>query len=243
MAGFAPGQSNLYQVIDGHLKTFDLETQTYQDVGEPPGFKVNAVGFNIEDDLIYGVAKSNGTDSLGNAVSSTDIVMIDASGATYRIGEGFYGDYVGDFDNSGNLWTFHSSLDRFSVVDVDTRDADGNPEIQHFHLPRNLFGDRTYDLAYNAEDGCFYAVVSPGANGGTGKVVQIDVSDVTSGGVPSFQEVPSQGPSMATQWKAAWLVGRMGPCSWTGTATSTTGSIGVITILMGLRPRKGQSSR
>lgn len=193
VAGFAPGQSNLYQVIDGHLKTFDLETQTYQDVGDPPGFKINAVGFNIEDDLIYGVAKSNGTDSLGNAVSSTDIVMIDASGATYRIGEGFYGDYVGDFDNSGNLWTFHSSLDRISVVDVDTRDADGNPEIQHFHLPRNLFGDRTYDLAYNAEDGCFYAVVSPGANGGTGKVVQIDVSDVTSGGVPSFQEVPITG--------------------------------------------------
>lgn len=193
VAGFAPGQPNLYQVIDGHLKAFDLESQSYQDVGDPPGFKINAVGFNVEDDLIYGVAKSSGVDSLGNPVSSTDIVMIDANGDTYRIGDGFYGDYVGDFDDSGNLWTFHSSLDRISVVDVDNRDAEGNPEIQHFHLPRDLFGDRTYDLAYNSEDGCFYAVVSPGANGGAGKVVQIDVCEVKEGGLPTFNEVPITG--------------------------------------------------
>lgn len=210
VAGFAPGQSNLYQVIDGHLKAFDLETQSYQDVGEAPGFKINAVGFNIEDDLIYGVAKSNGTDSLGNQVGTNDIVMVDAMGATYRIGEGFYGDYVGDFDDSGNLWTFHSSLDRISVVDVDDRDANGDPQIQHFHLPKDLFSDRTYDLAYNAEDSCFYAVVSPGANGAAGKVVRIDVSDVTDGGVPSFSEVAITGTLFGDNMETGMAKGAYG---------------------------------
>ncbi|MEO1537795.1 MAG: calcium-binding protein [Pseudomonadota bacterium] len=190
---FAPGQQQLYQVIDGHLKAFDTETSTYVDVGDPPGFKINAVGFNVEDDLIYGVAKSDGVDSLGNPVKSTDIVMIDASGDTYRVGDGFYGDYVGDFDDSGNLWSFHTSLNRVSVVDVDNLDADGNPQISHYNLPDDLFKDRTYDLAYNAEDGNFYAVVSPGKNGEAGKVVKIDVSAVESGGNPTFEEIPITG--------------------------------------------------
>ncbi|WP_370231379.1 calcium-binding protein [Cognatishimia sp.] len=190
---FAPGQAALYQVIDGHLKVFDVEAKEYMDVGDPPGFKINAVGFNVEDDLIYGVAKSNGVDSLGTPVSSTDIVMIDAAGATYRVGKGFYGDYVGDFDDSGNLWTFHTTLDRISVADVDNLDANGDPQISHYHLPKGLFTDRTYDLAYNAEEDSFYAVVSPGRNGEAGKVVRIDVSDVQTGGQPTFQEVPITG--------------------------------------------------
>jgi len=190
---FAPGQAKLYQVIDGHLKAFDTASNSYVDVGIPPGFKINAVGFNVEDDLIYGIAKSAGVDSLGNAVATTDIVMIDASGATFRVGDGFYGDYVGDFDDQGNLWTFQSSLNRLSVVDVDSRDAEGNPEIAHYDLPDVLFTDRTYDLAYNSEDGNFYAVVSPGRNGEAGKVVKIDVSEVPNGGNPTFEEVPITG--------------------------------------------------
>lgn len=183
----------MYQVIDGQLNVFDVNVKDYITVGDQPDFKINSIGFNIEDDLVYGVAKSSGTDSLGNAVSTSDIVMVDAAGATYRIGEGFYGDYVGDFDDSGNLWTFHSGLNRLSVVDVDALDAQGNPKIAHYKFPENLFSDRTYDMAFNAEDGKFYAVVSPGKNGESGKVVAIDVSTVTDGGVPSFTEVAITG--------------------------------------------------
>lgn len=190
---FAPGQANLYQVIDGQLNVFDVDIKDYVTVGDQPDFKINSIGFNVEDDLIYGVAKSSGTDSLGNAVSTSDIVMVDAAGATYRIGEGFYGDYVGDFDDSGNLWTFHSGLNRLSVVDVDTLDADGNPEISHYKFPANLFSDRTYDMAFNAKDGKFYAVVSPGRNGEPGKVVAIDVSTIADGGMPTFTETAITG--------------------------------------------------
>ncbi len=191
--GFAPGQANLYQVIDGHLNVFDVNAKDYVTVGDQPDFKINSIGFNVEDDLIYGVAKSSGTDTLGNAVTSSDIVMIDAAGDTYRIGDGFYGDYVGDFDDSGNLWTFHSGLNRLSVVDVDALDADGNPEIAHYKFPASLFSDRTYDMAFNAEDGKFYAVVSPGQNGQPGKVVAIDVSTIADGGMPTFTETAITG--------------------------------------------------
>lgn len=190
---FAPGQANLYQVIDGQLNVFDVNTNDYITVGDQPSFKINSIGFNVEDDLIYGVAKSGGRDSLGNAVSTSDIVMIDAAGDTFRIGEGFYGDYVGDFDDSGNLWTFHSGLNRLSVVDVNALDADGNPEISHYKFPANLFSDRTYDMAFNAEDGKFYAVVSPGHNGDPGKVVAIDVSTIADGGMPTFTETAITG--------------------------------------------------
>ncbi|MEP1962629.1 calcium-binding protein [Tateyamaria sp.] len=207
---FAPGQAQLYQVIDGQLNIFDVDAKEYVAIGDQPDFKINSVGFNIEDDLIYGVAKSNGTDSLGNAVSVSDIVMIDASGSTFRIGEGFYGDYVGDFDDNGNLWTFHSSLNRLSVVDVDRLDADGNPEISHFKFPTNLFSDRTFDMAFNAEDGKFYAIVAPSTNGGDGKVVAIDVSTVADGGMPVFSEIAITGTLYGDTMEAGLAKGAYG---------------------------------
>ena len=210
VSAFAPGQAVLYQVIDGQLKAFDTQAREYVDVGPSPGFKINAVGFNAEDDLIYGVAKSNGFDALGNPVAATDIVMLDASGAAYRVGKGQFGDYVGDFDDAGNLWTFHSSLDRISVVDVDSRDADGNPQITHYDLPDGLFSDRTYDLAFNGADGCFYAVVSPGQNGGDGKVVRIDVGDVAAGGSPTFREVPITGTLYGDSMQSGMAKGAYG---------------------------------
>ena len=186
---FAAGQAKLYQVIDGQLNVFDVNEKEYVAVGDQPSFKTNAVGFNVENDMIYGVAKSTGEDSLGNAVVSSDIVMIDATGATFRVGDGFYGDYVGDFDGAGNLWTFHSAMNRISVVDVDQFGADGNPIISHYSIPSNLFTDRAYDVAYSGEGATFYAVVSPNINGGAGKVVKIDMGAVQNGGLPSVEEI------------------------------------------------------
>lgn len=207
---FAPGQSNLYQVINGQLNVFDIETQTYVAVGDDPGFNINSIGFNAENDMIYGVAKSQGYDSLGNAVNTSDIVMIDANGATFLVGDGYYGDYVGDFDDSGNLWTFSSNVNRVSVVDVDQFDADGNPVITHYNLPNDLFNDRAYDIAYSAEDACFYAVVSPGRNGQPGKVVKIDLSSVRDGGSPELTELPITGTLYGDTMQAGMVSGAYG---------------------------------
>ncbi|MFW2589983.1 DUF6923 family protein [Sagittula sp. SSi028] len=216
VAAFAPGQSALYQVIDGQLHVFDTKAGDYTAVGDAPSFKINAVGFNVEDDLIYGVAKSRGVDSQGTQVNSSDIVMIDADGATYRIGEGFYGDYVGDFDDQGNLWTFHTSLDRISVVDVDNRDADGNPAISFHHFDAGMFTDRTYDLAYSAADRAFYAVVSPTTNGGDGKVVKIDVSRVADGGTPEVSELAITGTLYGDEMVSSMARGAYGAVFFDG---------------------------
>jgi hypothetical protein len=147
VAAFAPGQSKLFQMIDGQLNVFDPETEQYEVAGDPTGLRINAIGFNTEDDLIYGIAKANGVDALGNPVSVRDLVMVDAEGNAYRVGETPVADYVGDFDDAGNLWTFQSSLNRVTMIDVNTLDADGNPVATNYDLPNGLFGGRSYDVA------------------------------------------------------------------------------------------------
>lgn len=189
VAAFAPGQAKLYQMISGQLNVFDPATQTYETVGDNTGLRVNAIGFNIEDDLIYGIAKFAGTDTLGNAVAVADLVMVDAKGQAYRIGEGPAGDYVGDCDDAGNLWTFNGSVNRISKIDVDNLDSDGNPTVQNFYPPRDLFRDDIYDVAYNAEENAFYAISGPSKNGEAGVVYKIDVNGVETGGVPKITSV------------------------------------------------------
>jgi len=190
VAAFAPGQASLYQVISGQLKVFDTATSSYEDVGEASGVNLNAIGFNAEDDMIYGICKSKGVDALGNELNSPDIVMIDAQGKAYKIGEADYGDYVGDFDDSGNLWTFNSSLNRMSKIDVDNLDESGNPIIENINLPNDMFSGRIYDIAYNAKEDAFYAIEAPSRNGGEGKVHKIDISNMDAHGVPTITSVP-----------------------------------------------------
>lgn len=190
---FAPGQAKLFQVIDGQLNVFDPETGVYQNAGDPTGLKVNAIGFNQQDDLIYGIAKRDGVDALGNPVSSKDLVMMDAAGNAYRIGETPVGDYVGDFDDQGNLWTFDSGLNRITKIDVDNLDADGNPQVDNFYMPADMFAGRTYDIAFSAEDQSFYAIESPRVAGGQGMVHKIDVSNFDGAGQPPITSVPISG--------------------------------------------------
>ncbi len=190
---FAPGQSNLYQVIDGQLKVFDTQAEDYIDAGVPAAFKVNAIGYNIEDDLLYGVAKSAGTDALGNEISVPDLVMMDAQGNAYRVGNVDMADFVGDFDSDGNLWTFNSSLNRISKIDVDNLDENGNPVQTHYDVPNAHFDGRIYDIAFNADENCFYAVDPPARNGGNAEVHKIDLSEIAEGGEPQITSIPVTG--------------------------------------------------
>ncbi len=173
---FAEGQSNMYQVLNGTLHVFDPETETYEKAGVDGTVVVNSIGFNQQDDLIYGIAVKDGTDSLGNAVAQADIVMMDATGNSYRIGEGPYRAWTGDFDADGNLWAFQSSMDRISVIDVDQLDGNGNPISQTFKLPKEMVTDQVWDLAYDAASQSFIGAVRPSSEGAPGKIFRVDVS-------------------------------------------------------------------
>lgn len=187
---FAPGQAKLFQVISGQLQAFDTASQTYTVAGAPTGVNVNAIGLNIEDDLIYGYAKANGTDALGAPLSPNSLVMMDATGQIHKLGAGSQGDFVGDFDKDGNLWTFHTTLDRATRIDVDDLDADGNPRVDDFTFSSGLVTSNIYDIAYNHQNNLFYGVVAPGSVGGTGKILVIDMVDVAAGGEPVVSEIP-----------------------------------------------------
>lgn len=183
---FAPGQAGLYQVLNGTLHLFDPATETYTQAGSDATVVVNAVGFNQQDDMLYGIAVGNGVDALGNQVSTSDLVMIDAHGDSYRIGGTPYRSWVGDFDDSGNLWAFHSSMDRVTVIDVDNLDTNGDPVSNTFYFPAGLVTDPVWDVAFDVDTQTFYGVVKPGANGQNGQLLSIDVSAVASGGEPVF---------------------------------------------------------
>ncbi len=190
VAAFAPGQSKLFQMISGQLNVFDPETEQYQVAGEPTGLKINAIGFNTEDDLIYGIAKANGQDALGNPVSVQDLVMVDAEGNAYGIGKTPVSSYVGDFDGDGNLWAFNSSLNSVTRIDVDTLNDDGTPQSTQFDLPNDLFSGRTYDVAYSTSEGVFYAVEPPVRNGAEGTVHRVDLRGIEEGRAPEISSVP-----------------------------------------------------
>lgn len=182
--GFAEGQANIYQVINGTLQVFDPQTGSYTLAGQKATVTVNAIGFNVQDDMIYGLAVSNGTDSLGNDVASSDLVMLDASGASFRIGSTPYRSWTGDFDADGNLWAFQSSMDRLTMIDVDNVGADGQVVSKTFPFPKSMIRDQLWDVAFDAASASFYGVTRPSSEGAPAKLYQIDISTVADGGVP-----------------------------------------------------------
>jgi serralysin len=183
---FAEGQSNIYQVINGTLQVFDPINGTYTQAGSNATVTVNAIGFNVEDNLIYGVAVSNGVDSRGNVVNSSDLVMMDANGDSFLVGSTPYRSWTGDFDASGNLWAFHSTMDRLTMIDVDNVDSNGDVATQTFKFPKSMITDQLWDVAYDATSQSFFGVTRPSSEGSNSTLYQIDVSAVPTGGEPTF---------------------------------------------------------
>ncbi|MGB1213373.1 MAG: calcium-binding protein [Pikeienuella sp.] len=183
---FAEGQTNIYQVLNGTLNVYDPVSETYSLAGEKATVVANAIGFNVEDDLIYGIAVGNGVDSRGNKVEQSDLVMYDATGASFLVGSTPYRSWTGDFDSNGNLWAFHSSFDRVTKIDVDKVGKDGEVASVTYKMPKKMVTDNLWDVAFNAETQCFSGVTRPTAEGKPGYLYQFDISDVANGGEPTF---------------------------------------------------------
>ena len=180
---FAPGQSAVYQVLNGQLVKFDLETRTYSETEYENTFKINAVGYDISQDLIFGLARASGTDALGIQIANTDIVAIDARGATYKVAETPYGHYIGVMDGNGYLWTFPGNLGQAVRYDLSTIDDHGNLTIDVYDIDASGINTRGLaDLAFNPETQTFYGVSHGGYNGAPGTLVEVDVSKVSLGG-------------------------------------------------------------
>lgn len=189
----AEGQSHIYQVLNGKLHIFDPVSETYTPAGAEATVVVNAIGFNQQDNLIYGIAVKPGVDALGNAVAEADLMMYDASGAAYRIGSTPYRSWTADIDDDGNLWAFHSSMDRVTRIDLDQFDAEGNPVTETYKFPQDMITDKVWDVGFDAATNTFYGIVKPEVAGEAAKLFQIDISQVESGGEPIFSTTPISG--------------------------------------------------
>ena len=104
--------ANFYQVISGVLKQLDPATGTYVDIQASANLgSYNAIGYNVEDNLIYGIRGSNDHLMVVNANGiATDL------GAIGMLPNASY--YVGDFDLSGNLYITGNPRDIYRI-DVD----------------------------------------------------------------------------------------------------------------------------
>jgi serralysin len=190
LKAIAPGQANIYQALNGTLNVFNSETQTYSEVGAQASVVINAIGFNQQDDFIYGIADGTGLDALGNAVQETDLMLIDASGLSYRIGETPFSSWSGDFDDSGNLWAFDPSMDRVTKIDVDQLDANGDPVSITYTFDMEMITDQVWDVAFDSASQTFFGLVGPSHEGDNAKLFQIDVSGVSTGGEPVVTTTP-----------------------------------------------------
>lgn len=189
----AEGQSHIYQVLNGKLHLFDPVSETYMPAGAEATVVVNAIGFNQEDNLIYGIAVKPGFDALGNPVAEADLVMYDAGGDAYRIGATPYRSWTADIDANGNLWAFHSSMDRVTRIDLDQQDADGNSVSVTYKFPKEMITDKIWDVGFDADTETFYGIVKPAAAGEAAKLFRIDISEVENGGEPVFSTTPIVG--------------------------------------------------
>jgi Ca2+-binding RTX toxin-like protein len=182
---FAPGQNFIYQVLNGQLVKFDLETNSYTETETSAAVNVNAIGYSTEYDLIYGIARSDGVDAVGNSIARNDVIAMDATGATYAVSRGIMGSYIGDVDGQGNLWTFSGNLSKAVVYDLSETNPDGSLVTQELDLPSLGVSTRGLaDLAYLPSTQTFFGVSHGGSAGQPGTLVSIDISEVSLGGEP-----------------------------------------------------------
>ena len=151
LPAFAPDAGVLYQIHgvsdqQGQLSEIDLVNETFVDVGDKAGFKINGTGFRTADGYIYGIK-----------MDADELIRIGADGQNEILGKidglpnGSY--FTGDFGQDGLLYLRHGNnyygvnVDRVAVERVATADQNVT---------------RTYDIAFNPETELHYSIRKSG---------------------------------------------------------------------------------
>lgn len=166
--------NTLYQVISATLKKLDPLTGVYESVGTASS-SYNGAGFNVQDGYIYGIKSETGGARLwkiNNKGKETDLGVV----------SNFYGrTYVGDFDESGNLYTYNGGASTtLSYIDVDAPDLE-SVQIPLSHLsPGNTPG--VADITYNPVYKKFYGL------SGSHQLLELDHREKTARIVGDYTE-------------------------------------------------------
>ncbi len=142
-----PCDATLYQVISGQLNRFDPVTSTYVTVG-PTNPKYNAIGYNSEDNFIYGI--DNGSSRLVRVDADGTLSVMGAIDSLAPIGV----TTNGDFDTSGNL--FVTRPDVLYKIDVSAS------PLTAVSFPISDPDFDLADIAFNRTDNFFYGVNDDG---------------------------------------------------------------------------------
>ncbi|WP_373601493.1 DUF6923 family protein, partial [Paraclostridium bifermentans] len=139
----------------------NLVTGTATVINPDIGFAVNAIGYNVLDNMIYGIITQG---NVGNVVRiAEDGTTTDMGTVTNLPAAGYF---IGSFDNAGHLFVYISNQANYYVIDLDqnspyfgqlvdptggafTPTASGKPIINPISIA---------DWAYNVLDGQLYAL-------------------------------------------------------------------------------------
>lgn len=117
-----------YQITVNQLKLASIDltatpgTVTYSNVGTANTHQINAIGYNYDDNLIYGIENI----VTGAAVTANNLLQIDASGARVNLGPVTSlpaANYIaGDYDGAGH-WIVASNLGNAYSINLATKVA------------------------------------------------------------------------------------------------------------------------
>ncbi len=146
-----PCNDVFYHMVNGDLHALDVSGNTFELLNTGSDGYLNAMGFNMSDNLIYGIWHP------GDNTASNVLMRIDANGDWTNLGE-ISGLPVekwnsGDFDDAGNLYIYKSTIQSFYKINI----ADQTAVQIHLNEYPTIA-----DLCFNPSNGLFYGVTHLG---------------------------------------------------------------------------------
>ena len=178
--------SALYQVISKDLKQFDVASSSYTTIGSASS-NYNGAGFNVQDGYLYGIKKNTSTYNLwriNNTGQETDLGTISNFGGI---------NYVGDFDENGNLYTYSSgSSPKLYYVDVNANSLSSTAVTLTNNAGESIPG--CSDITFNPLMKKFYGMSS------SRKIVMLDPANLAADIIGDASSLISTSGGFGAAW-------------------------------------------